>query len=119
MSNEPNIYPPDEKPDPEFERLVQEAKSGVHPSWDKGNVLLNCLCMIATVALCVALSTISLFLILFALGPLGGLMFCFGDSSANRQVGRRILLGCFLGFLYLVVITHVTQRSMVEETPER
>ncbi|BCM90232.1 hypothetical protein IAD21_02083 [Abditibacteriota bacterium] len=90
---------PDENPDQEFERLVQEAKSGTQPSWDKGDVLLNCVCLIVTVSLSVALAPFSFFLIVFVLGPLGGVILAFGGSSANQQVGRSILLGCFLGFI--------------------
>lgn len=95
---------PSEKPDLEFERLVQEAQVGTRPSWDKGNVPLNCICLITTVSLCVVLAPLSIFLILFILGPVGGVAFTCGDSSEKQQAGRSILLGCLLGFVYLAVI---------------
>ncbi len=97
---------PDKQPDKEFAELVREAKAGLEhqPRWDKADVPLNCICIIGTVVLSVLFAPFSFFLIIFVLAPLGGGILFFDGSSANRQIGRSILLGCLFGFIYLAVV---------------
>ncbi len=69
---------------------------------NKPNVWANCFWMVAPLAIGIFTAPFSLFIVLP--GAIWGLATMFGGpTSAHRQVGRSVFIGCALGVVFLVV----------------
>lgn len=87
-----------------FEQLVVEARAGVTPHWDQGDVLTNCLSMILPVFFTVLVGPPFGWALIAFIGPLGALIWSFGGSTMNSQIGRSLMIGFGLGMAYIAAL---------------